>query len=443
MQAWEAFLETLKKQLGDETLSKWLRPLKVVHFDACNLYLEAQNSFQIEWFEEHIRPRAKKEFVNNNFRPIKIHLTSSEIEPEKKEKTGFTSAPSLFTLIQNPLFDEFITEHFLFNESNQILLALLKNLSVSKIDADPSFNPIFLYGPSCTGKTHLLQAFAHEFKKNSRSVLYVKAETFTENVVNAIRNGNMQDFRKAHRHVDVLIFDDVQHLAKKAATQEEFFHTFNALHSQGKQIILSADVQPSFLQNIEPRLISRFEWGLSLPIHKLEGKDLLQMLKIRCKALNFPLPEPTLKFLTETFSSNIKSLQRSVEALALRSSKIASKAISPSLATDLLKDLIEQEKKHVLNPDHILSYVADFFDLNEEEILSRSQTQECASPRQMAMFLCRNELKMPFTKIGEYFKRDHSTVMTSVKSIEEKIKNQDKEIGSALSYIKQKMQQTT
>lgn len=441
MQAWENFLETLRNQIGDETLSTWLRPLRVVHFDACNLYLEAQNSFQIEWFEEHIRPKAKKEFVNNNFRPIKIHLTCGEIEPEKKEKTTSTSPPSLFTITQNPLFDEFITENFLFNEPNRILSALLKNLNYAKEESDPSFNPIFLYGPPCTGKTHLLQAFAHEFKKNKREVLYVKSETFTENVVNAIRSGNMQEFRKAHRHVDVLIFDDVQHLAKKAATQEEFFHTFNTLHSQGKQIILSADVAPGFLQNIEARLISRFEWGLSLPIHKLEGKDLLQMLKIKCKNLHFPLPETTLKFLTETFSSSIKSLQRSVEALALRSSKIAYKSISPSLAMDLLRDLIEQEKKHILNPDHILSHVADFFDLNVDEILSKSQTQECAWPRQVAMFLCRNELKMPFAKIGEYFKRDHSTVMTSVKSIEERIKNQDKETGSALSYIKQKIQQ--
>ncbi len=440
MQAWESFLSTLQIQLGDEAINKWLRPLKVVHFDACNLYLEAQNSFQIEWFEEHVRSKAKGQFRNNNAHPIKIHLTSAEIElREKKEKKAHpTPIPPPFHLTKDTLHPEMTSENFIINPSNQIIASLLAY--TQKKDWQSEFNPLFFHGAPCCGKTHLLQAFAHCFQSQNLRVLYIKADTFTENVVHAIRTGNMQDFRKEHRHADVLIVDDVEHLAKKSATQEEFFHTFNTLHGQGKQILLSADVPPSLLQDIEPRLISRFEWGLVLPIHKLEKEHLTLMLKTRCKTLSFPLSESVLHYLVETFSSNIKSLQMSLEALVLRTTHMRSRSLSVSQVQELLSDLLEQEKKQELTPRQIIVCVAGFFSLSPEEILSKSQTQECAIPRQIAMFLCRKELKMPFTRIGEHFKRDHSTVMSSVRSVEEKIQKQDKELTSNLMLIKQKIQ---
>jgi chromosomal replication initiator protein len=437
MQAWESFLKTLQEHFGDETFSKWLRPLKLVHFDAANLYLEAQNSFQIEWFEEHVRPKAKEKLVGSSFRPIKIHITCGEVEPREKptKKQAEYPKPTPFVFIKDTLLDEMVEENFIFSPANQILFLLL---NIFKQQEKPSldFNPLFLHGPSCCGKTHLFQAFTAVLLKKNVRALYVKAETFTENVVGAIRSGNMHDFRKEHRHVDVLIFDNVQYLAKKAATQEEFFHTFNALHSQGKQILLSADVPPTLLGDIEPRLISRFEWGLVLPIHKLEKEHLLLMLKMRSKHLNFPISESVLKFLIDTFPSHIKSLQKSLDALVLRTSKIKTESITTARAKEILFDLIALEKKQVLSPERIVTCVAHFFSLSKEEILGRSQTQECVLPRQIAMFLCRHELKMPFTKIGDHFKRDHSTVMTSVRSIEEKIEEQDPEASSALVSIK-------
>jgi chromosomal replication initiator protein len=329
-------------------------------------------------------------------------------------------------------------ENFIVSPSNQILSSLLTTAKQPEWKSE--FNPLFFYGASCCGKTHLLQAFAHNFQNQNLHVLYIKAETFTENVVHAIRTGNMQDFRKEHRHADVLIVDDVEHFAKKSATQEEFFHTFNTLHSQGKQILLSADTSPSLLQNIEPRLISRFEWGLVLPIHKLEKEQIIRMLKTRCKTLSFPLSEAVLHFLLETFSSNIKSLQKSLEALVLRTTHVRSSSLTVSQVKDILSDLMEYEKKNALNPHQIVNCVSSFFSLSPEEVLSKSQTHECTLPRQIAMFLCRSELKMPFTKIGEHFKRDHSTVMTSVRSVEDKIQKQDKELNSILVLIKHKMQ---
>jgi chromosomal replication initiator protein len=195
------------------------------------------------------------------------------------------------------------------------------------------------------------------------------------------------------------------------------------------------------LGDIEPRLVSRFEWGLVLPIHKLEKEYLLQMLKMRSKHLDFQVSDSVLKFLIDTFPSHIKSLQKSLEALVLRTSKIKAESITTTRAKEVLFDLIELEKKQVLSPERIVTCVAHFFSLNKEEILGRSQTQECVLPRQIAMFLCRHALKMPFTRIGDHFKRDHSTVMTSVRSIEEKIQEQDQEILGALASIKHQTQQ--
>ena len=328
MQAWESFLRILQQHFGDETFLKWVRPLKLIHFDACNLYLEAQNSFQIDWFEEHVRVKAKKEFLNNNFRPIKIHITSSEIERREKKlvKKVDLQEKAPFVLVRDPLLEEMSRESFVFSPANQILDSLFINL-IEKETIYSEFNPLFFYGESCCGRSHLLQAFAKGFQKKNLRTLYVKAETFTENVIHAIRSSNMLDFRKEHRHLDVLIVDNIQYLAKKSATQEEFFHTFNSLHGQGKQIILSADTPPALLRDIEPRLISRFEWGLVLPIHKLEKEYLLQMLKIRCKNLSFLVSDAVLKFLIDTFSSSIKALQKSLEALILRTSKTPFKSL--------------------------------------------------------------------------------------------------------------------
>jgi chromosomal replication initiator protein len=433
MRAWETFLETVKQQLGDETTEKWLRPLKVIHFDACNLYLEAETNFQVEWFEEHIRTLARQKLLNGNFHPIKIHLTCKGQLPakEKKEKEE-KEAPIPFTLRKDPILDEYTKENFLFGKDNPILAKLLDEPEIQ-------FNPLFLYGAPSTGKTHLLQVLTKEVLKKGLIPLYVKAETFTENVVRAIRSGNMQEFRKAHRHVDVLIIDDVQYLAGKAATQEEFFHTFNALHGIGKQVILSANVAPFFLENIEPRLVSRFEWGLSLPIAKLKDNELILMMQNRAKELDLPLGEKEIKFLISSFSSNPKSLQRSLEALCLRAED--KQQITIPIIKALLRDLLMREKRELLTPDKIVKYVSKFYDLQAKDILGKSQTQECALPRQMAMFLCRKRLNMPFSKIGDYFSRDHSTVMTSVKSLDKKTKSGDSEASSALAAINRKIEQ--
>lgn len=454
MQAWQQFLTALESDLGADTVSKWLRSLKVIHFDAGNLYLEAPDSFHVAWFEEHIRARAKKLLVNNNFNPIKIHLSSPGPDTPEGNTSSSPAKPSLpfskphFTLQVDTLDPMATLENFIVTDSSKLVFELISSISGYKKDGAYSpqlgqFNPIYIHGASGTGKSHILMGLAHQLVKQKISASYVKMETFTENVVAAIRSGTMQEFRRAYRHVDVLIVDDVHILAKKTATQEEFFHTFNTLHTSGKQIVLSANGSPVFLQEIEPRLISRFEWGLTLQLGKLEQEDIRAMLQKRLELLDFPMQKKSLDFILETFSYHLKSLHKAIEALILRthnakpafpSDKLMEKEIKM-----ILSDLIEQTKHQILNPQRIAQAVAEFYGIKSEDILGKSQSHEFTLARQIAMFLCRHKIKMPYTQIGQFFHRDHSTVMSSVNNIQQKQEESDKELLAVLQMLSKKL----
>lgn len=442
MQAWEEFLTQQEKILGPETIGRWLRSLKVAHFDACNLYLEANDAFQVQWFEEHIRHKVCALLVNNNNHPIKVHLTACNVPPGKKSSRK--RPPIEQTSIRNLTFtpdsiDPYATfNHFLATDSNQVALKLFSELGASdSANSVPlaAFNPIYIYGGSGVGKTHLLMAACNALTQKKLNVFYVRAETFTEHVVNAIRNGMMQEFRMAYRHVDVLIVDDMHLFARKNATQEEFFHTFNSLHTSGHQVILSANTAPGLLQEIEPRLVSRFEWGITLHLEKMSSTQLHQFILNRCSFLNFPLKEEVVEFLIATFAPNAKTIQKALDTLILRSHLDHPADIALDGAKDCLSQLINEHEKNALNPTKIVHAVADVYGITFDDIVGKSQSQECSIARQMAMFLCRKELKMPFMKIGSYFSRDHSTVMSSVRQIEKKAESQDKETCATISEI--------
>lgn len=394
MKEWQQFLAQLERELGTEVVREWVP--KVIRFDAGNLYLEARDSFQISWFEEHVRPRLKG-FVNHNQRPIKVHLGEKKGAVKKEEPRALVFSP-------NPLDPEMTLENFIPSGQNLVVYKLLNESS--------PFNPIYLYGPKGAGKTHLLMGTAIALQKSGKKVFFIRAETFTEHVVQAIRLGQMQEFRKVYRDIDVLIIDDIHIFSRKAATQEEFFHTFNTLHTLGRLILISANGPPMQLNEIEPRLISRFEWGISLG---LEVGDRAPILDRKATLWKMPLSEELKQFLLERFPRDpIMALQ----ALTLRAKGMA---VSCEIAERLLKDLLEKEQENALTPEKIVKAVAGHYGITSDDLLGKSQMRECAFPRQVAMYLCRERLKMPFQKIGALFGRDHSTVMSSVKQIQKGI----------------------
>lgn len=408
MQAWDAFLRDLEQTMGKEVVEKWLRPLKVSDFDACNLYLEAESSFQVAWFDEHIRKLAQEKLCNNNAHPIKIHFLHQKEGKKKKEKE--VAAP-LIEIGPDGLDSSSTFSNFLFGEQNALIVDLFKKTTFE------GFNPIFLYGAAGVGKTHLLMACAQKLREQNLSVFYVHAESFTEHVVKAIRSSQMDTFRKIYRNQDVLIVDDVHHFARKGATQEEFFHTFNALHTKGKQILLSSSHPPSQLEDIEPRLISRFEWGILLKLQPLPLVEMAKVLQNRARLHHFSLSDPVCAFLINTYTTSTKSMMRALEALMLRHR--GQTTLSLQEAEILLRDLTATEQKLQLTPDKIVDAVASYFGICSSDILGKSQSKECTLPRKIAMYLCRQKLEMSYLAIGRFFLRDHSTVMASIKQVDQ------------------------
>ncbi len=397
MEMWEQFLIAQEKELGKESVNRWLRTLKIVRFDACNLYLGASDSFQIAWFEEHIRQKITQ-LVNNNHTPIKVHLSLLE-EPDHSTKTAFkkTIKPSYPLLnFKADLIDPLATfEHFIPGASNQILLEFFTKLK------EVHYNPLFIYGPQASGKTHLLMACAHHLRAQGKSVYYVHAETFTEHVVQAIRGFQMQEFRNIYRNQDVLLIDDIHLLARRSATQEELFHTFNTLHVANKQIILTSLYPPNRLLEIEPRLVSRFEWGISFSIEKLTIDEMKQLVKKRCELMNISLKEEVIDFLVRQFSSHLKNLMKALQALILRTSSFKL-PMHVAEVKEILQDLLTLEKDNILSPEKIVFAVAKQLNLSVNELMGKSQKQECSFARQISMFLFRKKLGMPFLKIGRF-----------------------------------------
>lgn len=400
MKSWESFLESLESDLGKETVDRWLRSLKIAKFDAGNLYLLAQDSFQIDWFEEHIRPRIKGKFFNNNYRPISVHISSTKEPLSTEAKRG-----EIFSPKPDSLDGEMTFENFVFSPKVDVAKQLI--LEIEK----KSFNPLLFYGKKGSGKTHLLMATAHLLTTKRLNVFFVKAEKFTEHVVAAIRLQKMQEFRRVYREIDALIVDDIQDLKGKAATQEEFFHTFNTLHMAGKYILLSANSAPSQLTDIEPRLISRFEWGLSVG---LEPCSIEVILKKKMDLWNCNLSAELFSWLISSFPSNPLN---AFHCLAVRSK---GHSLSVEAARFILKDLLAKEEMEAVTPEKIIKAVAAHYGIRTEDLLGKSHCREFAHPRKAAMYLCREKLKLPFQKIGEIFCRDHSTVIASVDHIEKR-----------------------
>lgn len=450
MQIWEQFLQLQEAELGTETVDKWLRSLKIQRFDACNLYLEAKDSFQVLWFEEHVRSKAQTKLVNGNNTRIKVHLSIANTQPAsnktKEPSLKKTHAPFSFKLNFDELDPLCSFDNFIVNEENRLAYRLLTEMV--DLDGQPratplgTFNPIYIYGNGGSGKTHLLMSLAKAIQVRGLKVIYARAEKFTDHFVNAIRAGEMSIFRQTYRNRDVLIIDDVHVFSRKGATQEEFFHTFNTLHLEGKQIVLSANCAPQELQLIEPRLVSRFEWGIVLPIKPLQRGEMKQILALKAKALNFPLPNKIAEFLTETFVSNPKALTKALEALILRlhlDSHHSISALTIPGVKSILADLVLEEQKSAITPSKIIQAVAEQYGIRTEDILGKAQTRECVTPRQVAMFLCRRQLKLPFMKIGGLFSKDHSTVMSSIKQIQKALDQNEHEIASICQMISKKL----
>lgn len=462
MRAWEKFIQEQEAEIGVESARRWLSSLKVKSFDAGNLYLEAKDAFQVLWFEEHIRSKLPEALITSQHKPIKVHLevasdaeaaTKKKPKPKGKPNAPLAVAGPKFALTLDALDPQCTFENFYSPESNLLPYKILSEVAGYRTERDglahpqsqlAVFNPIYIYGRTGTGKTHLLMATAQALRQRGLNAVYVRAETFTEHVVLAIRAAEMSTFRRTYRDSDVLIVDDVNVFSRKGATQEELFHTFNTLHVAGKQIILSASCSPQELQLIEPRLVSRFEWGIVMPLEPLKQSELSQVVRRKAASVGFSLPPRIEELLCESFSSSPKPLCQALEALILRlhmrDKGRGAPQLTVELAKDLLKDLMTEEAQHVVRPDHVLQKVAEAYGIRVDDLTGRGQTRDTVMPRQLAMYLCRQSLKMPLTAIGELFGRDHSTVISSIRQVQKRLDDPEAPLAAEHSAILNKLQ---
>ncbi len=419
MQAWEQFLTSLEVELTPQAVTQWARPLRVLSFDARNLYLQADDLFQINWFEEHIRPRLNR-FVTSSQKPIRVHLQMEPIEKlaSKREVTALPFLPE--NLDPDLSFEQFLPV-------DPIIQQILQSAGES-----PIFNPIFLYGEPGCGKSHFLMAYAQANQRLGRTPFFIRAQRFADQVVQAIRSQTMTDFRNTYRTVDCLLVDDIEDLARKTATQEEFFHTFNALHTLGCPILITSSLMPSKLTEIEPRLISRFEWGLVLELKKLKTEA---MLTQKLQSWKLTASPELVTFIAEKCLKNPIATLQTLRLRCLPKTELP----EPEIAARILKDILAKEQIVTLTPPLIIQAVSAHYGIRTEDILSKSRSREFTLPRQVAIYLCRIKLKLAFQEIGRIFDRNHSTVMSSVNEITTGLA-ENQELSQAVEAISKQMQ---
>ncbi len=432
MRLWLNYIRQKEASLGSEIADKWLKTLRVIKFDARNLYLETLDKFHANWVKEHIEQELKETFVNEREVPIRVHFSIAGSEASTKQE----SQPTEIKFKENFLEPHATFETFIPGSNNEIPFQILSTMAT--IEQKPVYNPVYVYGPSGSGKTHLLMSIAKSYQAIGLKPLYVNAQKLISDVIQSYRYSELPAFRKQYRKHDILIIDDIHLVSNKRATQEEIFHTFNDFHIKEKQIILSSSVAPRDLIDIEERLISRFEWGLTLFFSHLSQKDLQSMVEKRLQLLQLKVSIEAKDFLISTFK-NQKKLLRALDALYLRDQSSNNSELSLERVQIHLKDLIEDEDMEKLSSESILEFVSQEFDVAQAEVIGKSQEKEIAFPRKIGMYLLREKLKLPYKHIGKIFSRDHSTVMSNIKMIKSLIEQEKQEAIKPLAEIEKKI----
>ncbi|MCR4432967.1 MAG: chromosomal replication initiator protein DnaA [Caldiserica bacterium] len=402
---WQQVLQVLKQQLSRPAYETWLKSTKALSLQEGVLLVGVPNEFARDWLQTRLYSLIKstasatlKEEIEVEFQVMESAPKPVPVETLFQEKSG--------GLRLNPRYT-FST--FVVGNSNRFAHAAC--MAVAEAPGR-SYNPLFIYGGVGLGKTHLLQAIGHHvlFKNKTLKVLYISSETFTNEVINGIRDRRMSEFRDRYRSLDVLLIDDVQFIAGKESTQEEFFHTFNALHEASKQIVISSDRPPKDIPTLEDRLRSRFEWGLIADIQPPDFETRIAILKKKIETEEMSFPPEVLEYIAQNITSNIRELEGALTRL-LAYASLNNLEIDLPMATAVLRDIIPVVQRPLSLAD-IQKTVASYFGLTVDDLVAKKRSREITVPRQIAMFLARELTDSSLLQIGSAFGgRDHSTVL--------------------------------
>ena len=413
--------DLLKNETTKIAYETWIRDLDIESADNGNIVLIANNAFQKESILSRYHDLIKNTFnyLTNRNCEITVLLKDDISEEELQVASKLSNTPNSYpntTLNPKYTFDSFVV-----GNSNRFAHAAA--LAVAEAPAT-AYNPLFIYGGVGLGKTHLMQAIANEILLNNRNanILYVTSEKFTNQLINAIKDGKNEMFRNKYRNIDVLLIDDIQFIAGKERIQEEFFHTFNTLHENGKQIIISSDKPPKDIKLLEDRLKSRFEWGLIADISNPDYETRLAILRKKAQLDNIIIDDEILSDIATKIDSNIRELEGILNKLIANAS-LTNCQITIEMAEKAINDVVTKKDK-VLSLDLIQETISKYFNITVEELKGVKRSNDVTFPRQIAMYLCRNVAQLPLTKIGEGFgKRDHTTVIHACNKIEKEVQN--------------------
>ena len=448
---WEQALNIIKGEISEISFNTWIKSCTPISISDNILKLSVPNEFTkgiLDTRYKDLLIQALKIVTSRKFK-IEFYLESDLEEEkeneekqkeEKKENTndvdGSIVVSDEMSATLNP---KYTFQSFVIGNSNRFAHAA--SLAVAESPAT-AYNPLFIYGGVGLGKTHLMHAIGHYIlQENPKAkVVYVSSEKFTNELINAIKDDKNEEFRNKYRKVDVLLIDDIQFIAGKERTQEEFFHTFNALHEENKQIILSSDRPPKEIPTLEDRLRSRFEWGLIADIQPPDFETRMAILKKKADVEGLNVPNEVMVYIATKIKSNIRELEGALIRIIAYSS-LTNRDVSVDLASEALKDIISNKESAPVTVKTIQESVANYYNLRIEDLKSQRRTRNIAYPRQIAMYLSRKLTDMSLPKIGEEFGgRDHTTVIHAYEKISENLKT-DEGLQSMINDITKKLTQ--
>jgi chromosomal replication initiator protein len=408
-QLWEAVLGQLQMEMPRATFDTWVRDAELLTHEDGAFVIGVRNAYARDWLEDRLLSTIKRVLTGILGRTVEVrfvvwHDNNVDESPEPVLKASLGRDSNLG--ISSNLTNRYTFESFVVGPSNRLAHAACQAVAESPARA---YNPLFLYGGVGLGKTHLLHAIGHVCATDGLNALYVSSEEFTNDLINAIRTHTTDAFRGRYRRIDLLLIDDIQFLVGKESTQEEFFHTFNTLHGQDKQLVISSDRPPKALVTLEERLRSRFEWGLTADIQLPDFETRLAILRSKAERARRSIESELLELIARRVQSNIRELEGALTRV-LAFSDLSGAPLSRELVETALIDLLP--RSDTLTAERIIAVVARQFGIEVDRLLSRERTREVALPRQVAMYLMRKETSASLPQIGEVLGgRDHTTVM--------------------------------
>jgi chromosomal replication initiator protein len=435
--AWQAALGQLQVDIPKATFDTWVRDAELIAYEDGSFIVGVQNAYARDWLDSRLKKTVARLLTGIMNRTVEVRFTVWQAPPEPirhdSEEIYFETSNPVVTSTAASLNPRYTFENFVVGASNR--LAHAASLAVAE-NPSRAYNPLFLYGGVGLGKTHLLHAIGNACSGRDLRVLYVSSEEFTNDLINAIRTRTTPAFREKYRLIDVLLIDDIHFIAGKESTQEEFFHTFNTLHGQNKQIVISSDRPPKALLTLEERLRSRFEWGLTADIQPPDLETRLAILRAKAERRGRAVPDEILEIIAQRMQSNIRELEGALTRV-LAYADLRGLPMSPELVDSALGDLLPRGRK--LHPEQIIKAVADAYELSSERLIGRDRSREVALPRQIAMYLMRKEANVSLPQIGAVLGgRDHTTVMYGCDKIADLLER-DEQLRRQVLSIREKI----